>query len=37
MYILMEYAEGGSLADMIRRQQNSGQKFTDDQIFMYTA
>lgn len=37
IYIVMEYAEGGSLADLIRHHAVKQKKFTEDQILMYTA
>lgn len=37
IYIVMEYAEGGSLAQLIQKASISGKKFSDDQILMYTA
>jgi len=33
----MEYAEGGSLAELIRQNQIKNKKFTEDQILNYTA
>lgn len=37
IYILMEYAEGGSLSDLIQTRRMMNRKFTEEQIFMYTA
>lgn len=33
----MEYAEGGSLAQLIQKHCITGTKFTEDQVLMYTA
>jgi serine/threonine protein kinase len=33
----MEYAEGGSLAQLIQKHSMTGKKFTEDEILMYTA
>ena len=35
--ILLEHADGGSLADLIRKHRVTGGKFTTDQILMYAA
>ena len=37
IYILMEYAEGGNLSEMIARYKRENLRFTEDQILMYTA
>ena len=37
IYIVMEYAEGGSLADLIRLHVTKKQYFSEDDILMYTA
>ena len=37
IFIVMEYAEGGSLAQLIQKHCLNGKKFTEDQILMYTA
>jgi len=37
IYILMEYAEGGSLAYLIQTRKMMGKKFSEEQIFMYAA
>lgn len=37
IYIVMEYAEGGSLAQLIQKHSVQGKKFTDEEILMYTA
>jgi serine/threonine protein kinase len=35
--MLMEFADGGILSDQIIKNRISGNKFTDEQILMYTA
>ena len=37
IYIVMEYAEGGSLAKLIQKHAMTGKNFTEDEILMYTA
>jgi NIMA (never in mitosis gene a)-related kinase len=37
IYIVMEYAEGGSLAQLIQKHVMSGKRFTEEQIVMYAA
>lgn len=37
IYIVMEYAEGGSLADLIRHHMISKTPFDEDSILNYTA
>ena len=37
IYIVMEYAEGGSLAQLIQKHTMAGKKFSQDEILMYTA
>ena len=37
IYIVMEYAEGGSLAQLIQKHAMTGKNFTEDEILMYTA
>lgn len=37
IYIVMEYAEGGSLAQLIQKHCMTGTKFTEDQVLMYVA
>ena len=37
IFIVMEYAEGGSLAQLIQKHVLTGKKFTEDEILMYTA
>ena len=37
IYIVMEYAEGGNLAQLIKSHAQQGKRFTDDEVLMYVA
>ena len=37
IYILMEYAEGGNLSELIAKTKAENKRFSEDQILMYTA
>lgn len=37
IYIVMEYAEGGSLAQLIKTHATTGKKVPDEEILMYMA
>lgn len=37
IYIVMEYAEGGNLAQLIKSHAQKGKRFTDDEVLMYVA
>ena len=37
IYILMEYAEGGNLSELIAKTKAEKKRFSEDQILMYTA
>ena len=37
LYVLMDYAEGGSLSQLIQKRKSMNKKFTEDEILMYVA